>query len=1404
MPAEDIVFLEQYSAQAAEFKARTAKAIAEGSTFEPNPWLERTGWAGHLQGLDYQKLQSAASLQPEEGWEGPDLRTMLQEVWDSLDRIIQAARRTATFPVAGVNTLFELHRRDHIRKARVPFSGRLEPQTKVRYLNVWKRIVGYLFRTQTWLEKDCPAYVLTPAQEEAYEDLEGYLEEALGLHEPPLADEAVLQVVDQKSLRLFISLLDHELPNSPYESVFLSALSVMGLRTSAEAVSWRRPHEYTGILSAAVNINRLLALQQSYEECRQVENAGTPEEKVTAPGLFDSVRAKVLRYLTVVSAETKPSPMDWIFEIRSYGMAVNKTTSLVADVQWIGEQVRFGKTSFTTTQLTDLVQSLTLELRRTMRQLLLVERVEGEKGGREKGKKRKRGGGEEADAMCVRAPIPPIPTPNLSALEDDAGNVAIDYTFLADVRNRSILDGQSSWVLDRILGDPALRTEWMRGSDLRPQAVARYGELVEQFRTKLLLLMHLTGGQPARAPEILSIRHCNTSYGGPRNIFLWKGLVCFATSYHKGYRSRQALKIIHRYLPDEVGVELVRYLWLVLPFWQNTLALMDKDEGGSSGSERSAYLFSRRIIRDSAEVKLGGPEELWTGDKMGRLLQDATVRLMGTKVNIHDYRHMVIAIGRKHLHGIFKDSYENGNATSGHDGGSDDDDSDEDGFAAVLAHQAAHNILTDGITYGRTKQQFGLGTALRQEQFWQASVRWHRFLAFKSSQPNSLAPRQKLERIGQSSLPYEVERQSLRVLRLQHLGRVDLLASLRQMLRKDTASFRGQQEAVLGAIVRGQTPILQIAGTGEGKSLSFLLPAYCAYEGVTIVVTPLLALQGDLQRRCKDCQVDSQAWSYGRVKTSRVIFVTPESAVKREFGDFISDLAARQQLDRVVIDECHMVLDATFRFRPQFFDLGRTVISFGVQLIFLTATLAVRDEARFWELTGLDTFHTHIFRSRTTRRNIKYRVVLVDRPGEVRGTLVRLIDELMEGNPKTRVIVYCGRTTEAKALAEEEDYHLYYADVGSIEDKARRMQEWMDSGGVMAATNALGVGLDIPDVRYVFHLGMPHELRDFAQESGRAGRDGLESQSVIVASRPAESKRQGQQRGLVPVREQERLEEAGVTEYVRGEAGCRRIYLDGVMDDHTDRRGCEEGEAQCDLCQQRNRSSNLDPELELELELDAHQHEDEGSASYREAQQRLIAMDRAAQWQQAFVRSKREEEWQQVEKFKEFLHHMADCCTACYAYGKIERHYPALGLDCPRVGLNDAFSVRSSTMAREIKLALNRTRLEEYAGCYNCYLPTAWCNRWEAEERDEGSRRRIIGGECQYPNLLFNILVYLYSSPEGTGEIDDIVRQEMKKVGVKGNNRDMFWGKRIKVSGIDMTGICRTGMLGMDLFKKYY
>jgi hypothetical protein len=81
-----------------------------------------------------------------------------------------------------------------------------------------------------------------------------------------------------------------------------------------------------------------------------------------------------------------------------------------------------------------------------------------------------------------------------------------------------------------------------------------------------LILMHITGGQAPRAPEIISIRHRNTVNGGLRNIFMDAGLVLFVTVYHKGYKYSEKAKLIQRFLPKEVGELLVYYLWLVLLF----------------------------------------------------------------------------------------------------------------------------------------------------------------------------------------------------------------------------------------------------------------------------------------------------------------------------------------------------------------------------------------------------------------------------------------------------------------------------------------------------------------------------------------------------------------------------------------------------------------------------------------------------------------------------------------------------------------------------------------------------------------------------------------------------------------------------------------------------------------------
>jgi hypothetical protein len=114
--------------------------------------------------------------------------------------------------------------------------------------------------------------------------------------------------------------------------------------------------------------------------------------------------------------------------------------------------------------------------------------------------------------------------------------------------------------------EPALREQFINShGQLRRSAMVTYQRHVERFQELLLISMRICGGQPARAPELLGIRWQNTEHG-VRNIFIKDGLVAFVTTYHKGYRSSGNIKIIHLYLPREVGELLVYYLWLIVPF----------------------------------------------------------------------------------------------------------------------------------------------------------------------------------------------------------------------------------------------------------------------------------------------------------------------------------------------------------------------------------------------------------------------------------------------------------------------------------------------------------------------------------------------------------------------------------------------------------------------------------------------------------------------------------------------------------------------------------------------------------------------------------------------------------------------------------------------------------------------
>ena len=140
-----------------------------------------------------------------------------------------------------------------------------------------------------------------------------------------------------------------------------------------------------------------------------------------------------------------------------------------------------------------------------------------------------------------------------------------------DERTKFAVDGQW-WLYERVFKEQRLREQFIdesegtRSPKFKKDEAEAYQRHVDRFKELLLILMHICGGGLARGLEILGIRWKNTEQGGIRNIFIENGLVTFVTGYHKGYRSSNNIKIIHRYLPREIGELLVYYLWLVLPF----------------------------------------------------------------------------------------------------------------------------------------------------------------------------------------------------------------------------------------------------------------------------------------------------------------------------------------------------------------------------------------------------------------------------------------------------------------------------------------------------------------------------------------------------------------------------------------------------------------------------------------------------------------------------------------------------------------------------------------------------------------------------------------------------------------------------------------------------------------------
>lgn len=326
---------------------------------------------------------------------------------------------------------------------------------------------------------------------------------------------------------------------------------------------------------------------------------------------------------------------------------------------------------------------------------------------------------------------------------------------------------------------------------------------------------------------------------------------------------------------------------------------------------------------------------------------------------------------------------------------------------------------------------------------------------------------------------------------------------IRQLLKKYWGydDFRPLQEEVITSIMQGHDTLVLMT-TGGGKSLCYQIPAL-AKEGVCLVISPLVALMKDqVEQLCKrgvkasllvsgmnqyEQEIVLNKCLYGSTK---LLYVSPERLSQHLFLQHFRQM----KVSLIAVDEAHCISQWGYDFRPSYLQLA-SIRPYHPEVPVLALTATATENVIVDIQDKLQFRNGNLFRQSFYRENLSYMVFAEEAKRE---RLLRIASKVGGCG-----IVYVGnrrRTQEVAQFLNAAGVSATFYHAGlTPQQRDQRQQQWMKNAvRVMVATNAFGMGIDKPDVRFVVHLDFPSSLEAYFQEAGRAGRDGQRSYAVLL------------------------------------------------------------------------------------------------------------------------------------------------------------------------------------------------------------------------------------------------------------------------------------------------------------------